>query len=275
MKNQKRPARETIGRAKLPMRSRPPANTVGLGRVLDQLRDRPEVLGLEDIDSAAIETGLALRRARRATGLTQAEVAKLTGITQGAISNIERGAGKDGPSARVVRQIAAAIGSEWVLRPIGEAVASAWDETVEFGDLVKVTTGKNKLDFVGVGGTLALCWPIVKSVLPAAAYAEMVQAVAELAKRPSLQDFTPEPLCGFWKLQPHGRSRLSVRAPVLALAFHGHGKVAVPNQPRTTHYDQVVIAESDQTIELRNDGGEALSVMTMLITPSAECLEGV
>src|SRR4051812_12336487 len=112
MKNQKREAGETIGRAMLPVRSRPPANAIGLGRVLDQLQDQPEVLGLEEKDRAAIETGLALRRARRATGLTQAQVAKLTGITQGAISNIERGAGKDGPSARVVRQIAAAIGAE-------------------------------------------------------------------------------------------------------------------------------------------------------------------
>lgn len=69
------------------------------------------------IEPAAIEIGARIRIARIAAGLTQSKLAKQIGCNQGDLSDIERGQGRDGPSYRLLRSIAEALGIELPINP--------------------------------------------------------------------------------------------------------------------------------------------------------------
>lgn len=73
-------------------------------------RDHPDLAERAGVSSAAVEAGDMIRAARQAAGLSQRELANAAGLHQSAISAIERGEGKDGPTYRKMRAIAEALG---------------------------------------------------------------------------------------------------------------------------------------------------------------------
>lgn len=87
----------------------PAENAVPLADGLESLARRRLVPGVTDLDPAALEIGQIIRRLRKNRGLTQTELAELSGVNQGALSAIERGQGRDGPSYRILRDIARAL----------------------------------------------------------------------------------------------------------------------------------------------------------------------
>ncbi len=84
-------------------------NTVTLADGLEALGRRVQVPGVTDLDPAALEIGQIIRRLRKNRGLTQSALAQRCGVNQGALSEIERGHGRDGPSYRILRDIARAL----------------------------------------------------------------------------------------------------------------------------------------------------------------------
>ncbi|WP_448140381.1 helix-turn-helix domain-containing protein [Sphingopyxis fribergensis] len=73
--------------------------------------------GERRLEPAAIEIGERIRSERQAAGLTQMQLAKKIGCKQGDLSDIERGRGRDGPSFRVLRAIADALGIALPINP--------------------------------------------------------------------------------------------------------------------------------------------------------------
>ena len=73
-------------------------------------QDHPDLAAQAGVSSAAVEAGDMIRAARQAAGLSQRELAAAAGLHQSAISSIERGEGKDGPTYRKMRAIADALG---------------------------------------------------------------------------------------------------------------------------------------------------------------------
>jgi transcriptional regulator with XRE-family HTH domain len=79
--------------------------------------ERPDLSEAAPVSSAALAAGDLVRRARLAKGMSQAELARLSGLQQSAVSTIERGDGKDGPTFRKLRDLAHALGATIALVP--------------------------------------------------------------------------------------------------------------------------------------------------------------
>jgi transcriptional regulator with XRE-family HTH domain len=99
-----------------------------LGDTLVQAAERLGGLGARArrTPASAIAVGDEIRRERLARGLTQTQLAALSNMAQADISTIERGGGPDGPSLRLVGQIAEALDTTF---PIGP-VAARWKKSV-------------------------------------------------------------------------------------------------------------------------------------------------
>lgn len=69
----------------------------------------------------AVEAGRLVRDARHAAGMTQEQLARATGLPQPAISDIERGAGIDGPTFRKLRTIGKPLGLTVGFIPLSES----------------------------------------------------------------------------------------------------------------------------------------------------------
>lgn len=84
-------------------------------------RDHPRLAEQARVSGAAVEAGDMIRAARQAAGLSQRELAEAAGLHQSAISSIERGEGKDGPTYRKMRAIADALGMRMAFMSVEES----------------------------------------------------------------------------------------------------------------------------------------------------------
>lgn len=92
-------------------RRRPRSHGASATELLTALEhERPDLSEAAPVSSAALAAGDLVRRARLAKGMSQAELARLSGLQQSAVSTIERGDGKDGPTFRKLRDLAGALG---------------------------------------------------------------------------------------------------------------------------------------------------------------------
>lgn len=253
---------ERVGRARLPRRSHPPQNTVSLRSALQELADRPDLLDVDEIDSAAIEIGLELKRARESRGLTQVELAEATGIGQGAISDIERGKGRDGPSYRVIRDIAAALGAEVSVEPRLDS-DSAHDEWLNWLTVTDQSTNLALIDKIANGRH---CMPFVRSLLREDVYSKLLETTHKVIADRSRYKIAKSPICGFWTLPPHQQAVVSPAATMVIVTYNGDGMLRTTNKRRKQIDDRVIVARHDETIEVVNSGDSALSVLTMPLT---------
>lgn len=114
--SEERPTEEAIAKRKLPPRIGP--GLAGLLRGLEQ--ERPDLAAQAPVSSAAVEAGDLVRSWRRAANWSQRQLADAAGLQQSAVSALERGEGKDGPSYRKLRVIANALGMRVAFVPRGE-----------------------------------------------------------------------------------------------------------------------------------------------------------
>lgn len=86
--------------------------------VLQRLEaEQPEIAAAAPTTSAAMRVGRRVQEQRKALGLTQAQLAERAGLKQSAVSDIERGNGRHGPTAAVLCRIADALGAPLVIEP--------------------------------------------------------------------------------------------------------------------------------------------------------------
>jgi len=109
--------------------ARPPAavSSGARGRPLSDMLARiearnPELAAQSGLSSAAMRAGTMVREMRKGAGLSQGELAERIGVTQERVSEIERGAGPQGPTFALLERIAAACGWRLAALPAEEAV---------------------------------------------------------------------------------------------------------------------------------------------------------
>jgi transcriptional regulator with XRE-family HTH domain len=88
-------------------------------------KEHPELAAQAPSSSAAAEAGDLVRSMRLAAKMSQRELAAAAGLQQPALSAIERGEGKDGPTFRKLRDLAEALGMRVAFVPKEERGASA------------------------------------------------------------------------------------------------------------------------------------------------------
>lgn len=87
----------------------------------------PAAAARTGLTSAGMRAGAIVRGMRRSVGLPQAELAKRLGVSQERVSEIERGAGPQGPTFELLERIASACGM--VLMPMEREQAEALQES--------------------------------------------------------------------------------------------------------------------------------------------------
>lgn len=80
-------------------------------------KECPDLASKAPLSSAAAEAGDFVRSARLGRDMSQKELASAAGLQQSAVSAIERGEGKDGPTYRTLRDIAEALGMKVAFVP--------------------------------------------------------------------------------------------------------------------------------------------------------------
>lgn len=167
---------------------------------------------------AAREIGTMIRRARLQARLGQSELARRAGITQAALSDIERGAGRDGPRYRILRQIAAAMNRSLVLQH--QEAGTAPGEAILTGPLVLED---------GLPGPLrcrarpllatADVVRMARALLTPESLDRVMRLESSAASRPAGADL--------WELEAEGTARfsLAVQIPCLLLWLEGRGVV--------------------------------------------------
>lgn len=220
MREMKLTSSNKLGHSRLPRRINPPANTISLREALTELKGRPDIF-FDDpqeatLDVAAMEIGMALRLARTRKGLTQERLAELTSIAQGTISAIECGRGRDGPSYRVIRELASALDVVPALRPlhpvrelIPECYAiSATPQTLAFERVIE------DADF---------CWDLVRTCLPRRDFEGIKNyietSVAAWATGAS-DVFLVDAACAFWSIEPNSHAQLNLQQDTLVVAMN-------------------------------------------------------
>lgn len=88
-------------------------------------KEHPELAAQAPGSSAAAEAGDLVRALRLAAKMSQRELAAAAGLQQPALSAIERGEGKDGPTFRKLRDLAEALGMRVAFVPKEGHAASA------------------------------------------------------------------------------------------------------------------------------------------------------
>ena len=257
------------GRHRLPRRGKGRRRAVNLRSALQPLVGHADILGLTELDPAALEIGLLIKRARLSKGLTQAAVAKKAGVTQSALSDIENGKGVDGPSYRVIRQIAEAVdmeltmsprqtapafsreGRTWDLEPADDSADDAIASTDVLGDAARIFCMHLERD--ERHGLSEFARRLRQGHLPAQAPASgargKIVSVAE-----------------------HARAHLHGGWPTVLVTLSGKGEFAgatpVPGADRAHVY---FLAEG-QSVTIEPTSAAALSFMVMPAEPVFRCL---
>jgi transcriptional regulator with XRE-family HTH domain len=120
-------------------------------------QEHPELAAHAPISSAAVEAGELVRSMRLAAKMPQRELAQAAGLRQPALSAIERGEGKDGPTYRKLRDLAEALGMRIALVPKGEGAPAA--------ESVPEQTADMATDMADVLGSLEK-WLVSEGSLP-------------------------------------------------------------------------------------------------------------
>lgn len=106
-------------------RRKAPPRGMGVKELVTALeREHPELAAEMPVSSAAVEAGDLVRSMRLAANMPQRELAHAAGLRQPALSAIERGEGKDGPTYRTLRDLAEAVGMRIALVPKGERASA-------------------------------------------------------------------------------------------------------------------------------------------------------
>lgn len=199
--------------------------------------------GHEKIDFPALEFGSRLREMRLRRGWTQAQLATVVGCQQGDLSDIERGKGKDGPTYRVLRDLAVALGEPFPINP-PQPVA-----LVESGDESQIT--QSFADF-----------STFEPLLTAAKRSGLVRYVSHRAKNASslLQS------CTLINVGENSKARLTPNIELVVLTkVSGGGRFQVYNPVHRRHGsddgDPIAILGPESRVQVTTGQDENLILM--------------
>ena len=201
------------------------------------------------IDSASLEIGLALKRARIRAGITQHKLAELSGAPQSAISDIENGKGKDGPSYRTIRQLADALGVEIEIKTHEDETEASQRRLREFAKesalvLLQLATR-----------TLAdsLLRAMLDRVLTEKVETKARELLSKASRRPTIDS------SAVWRLDAHETTDIALPEPTLYFIYEGPAEIKGAGRIARN----VIVAAPNERVALTNTGAVSSSVLTI------------
>ena len=232
-----------------------PKAAATLTEALADLGEREDnFLVRQGIDAASLEIGLALKRARTKTGMTQERLSKKSGVPQGAISEIEHGKGKDGPSYRTVRLLADALGVEIAIKPP--------EKDGERAQRVLRTLARNTaLVLVDVAGA-AMLGSLTAAILDEKMMAKISESVRALLAKGSArrrEETITAHAGALWRLAAHESAKLAIPEPTLYVICEGPAEIMTAKRLAKN----VIVAAPNESVSLANTGTQPASVLTV------------
>lgn len=255
------------GKAGLPRHDLPVRNTSSLSELLVELKDRPDTLGLKEIDPASIEIGLKIKRERERRKITQTELAKRAGMEQSTISFIESGKGQDGPTYRVLREIGFALGEATGLSPLGGAVAAVASVLIERAwETLQIIENSDAISLVEETSSIEGVAPLLRAILSEKSREETSEAIEELLRAKTAPRLGEHSFCSYWSLAPHQSGLISAKRGLLVLGVGGEGTIRRRNKPSVPSSNKVAVIPRHARIEIVNTGKEPFGFITMPVT---------
>jgi transcriptional regulator with XRE-family HTH domain len=235
---------------RLPRRTGTPRNRASLGAALRDVGGLSEVVGVSGVDAAALEIGQLIRRERFANGLTQIDLAKAVGIAQSALSNIELGKGNDGPSYRLLRNIAHALGKSFTPFFVRSPAGGPPDLVTFAGP----SPGFSRYE-VSVAG-------FIRGLLDQNEFTDVCAQVQTIisgyGRAYNMGELFQPTMC---RVLPLAHTRLETHGLTVFLAVNG--ALRIESDQTLGAFDKGYIVAADKTIEVANPNPESLSFLSV------------
>jgi transcriptional regulator with XRE-family HTH domain len=238
------------GRIKLRRKTAQPKNTASLREALDDVGDLPRILDIPGVGPAALEIGQLIRRARAQAGLTQIDLAKAAGLTQGALSDIELGKGKEGPSYRILRDLWRALNRK-------SRVREMFGESLFFKPPLEIATPTERAK--DVSAFSASAGGLIKMLLDegevSRIYSRILSTIGNDSARASKKYE-----CMMWRVAPHAHTRIATRDLTIFLTVSG--ALRIKARGTVDSFDRVYIVLGNETVEVANPAAKPLSFIS-------------
>lgn len=237
---------------KLPRRSGPLNNVASLREALGDV-DNLSRLDLPEVYPAALEIGQMIRRIRTAQGMTQISLAQAAGISQAALSDIELGKGSDGPSYRILREIAGALKVELFQK---ELIGGHLDIKPDPAEVLEITAGAR--DYVAFDPSID---GLIKVLFDRKEMSDVSVRLQKLIKKISLVRAADDYKCTMLRVEPRARMRVSTHAPAVFVILNGALKVSGRSSFETMK--QGYIVPGNKTLDVVNPSKSPSSFMSV------------
>lgn len=230
-------------KSKIEFRATPTRNTLPLRSALAR---GAEAAGVTDIDPAAVEFGQKIQRLRNQAGITQLRLAELAGMQQSALSDIERGKGREGPSYRVIRQIAQALGAQVSLTPSPIEAAPMDFITDLSASALRATTLRD----------LDACKAMLRTLMSDDEFTYLADLQRDHALCSHAAGF-----CTFWRLD--AGSNLGVQARRHIIIFASARDQLSDLDTRFIKRPRIALVPEGQIVSLKNASADAATIAAM------------
>jgi len=219
-----------------------------LGTALSDIQPLSEIIGVPGVDAAAVEIGQLIRRARVANGMTQIDLANAVGIAQSALSNIELGKGSTGPSYRLLREFANALGKPFM----------SFFTRREHPDVITVT---------GALEGISKCTASVEGFIGALLdQTELIDVCSQLRAAEAgsshqiiniAESYQPT-MC---RVLPHTHTRLETHGVTVFVTING--ELEIKSAQTLGSFDKGCIVGANETVEVANPGLQPTSFLSV------------
>ncbi len=244
------PTAEMGSAVRLPHRSSTPRNRASLGTALSDIQPLSEIVGVSGVNAAAIEIGQLIRRERIAKGMNQIDLADAVGIAQGALSNIERGKGRDGPSYRLLRQLAVALG-----RPFMSFLSQR--DQFDSPDVITVIGASE-----GIAQYAASIGGFINGLLDRTVLIDLRKQLEALVVDDVNQSAVPElyqsTMC---RVLPHAHTSVETHGVTVFVTVNGELEIKSAHQLGS--FEKGYIVPANETVEVVNPSGEPTAFLSV------------
>lgn len=229
----------------------------------EQLRNRPDLLGVDKVDPAALEAGIKLQRLRSSRGVTQKQLEQRSGISQSAISDIERGVGADGPSYRIISTLVHSLDAKITFEDFEELDLHSIQRSLGLRSHEK---GYRLLDWSGeVSQMLFLC----EAWLPEGHFSSLLNKIRSVRGHNLAEEYLRH-FSTILEIDAGQWTEMSFQAPTMVLNNHsGSLTFAVNDTPKPNKLGYIIFRVGEEVV-VKNEGVEPSKVVVSTITPEVK-----
>jgi transcriptional regulator with XRE-family HTH domain len=238
---------------KLPRKIAPPKNVAQFREALSDVKSLTRALDLSDVHPAALEIGQTIRRVRIAKGMTQVGLAEAAGISQAALSDIELGKGSDGPSYRILREIARALELDLLQKePSGESVEIKPDPP----DVIRIAEGADECAIFApsIDG-------LIKVLFDKKEVSDVCTTLRKFQGRHARVRAIGDYQCRMFRVEPRAHMRVATLAPAVFVILSG--LVRVKSVRAVDAVKQAYIVPGNETVDVVNPRAKPSSFLSV------------